>query len=260
MTRLAVLLTVVGAQSAVAASPSVAVLDFTVIGGDERLGSVYADRLAARLEQRGVVVITQQTISSMLSLERQRQLLGCGTEATSCVAELAGALGSSYLMIGQVARVGSSVSLNVRAVRSNDGSTVSSSAKTVGSEEAALSAMTEAADAFVFALDPTLAQPKVAPWVVTGLGAAATGVGLVFIARVIEANQTLRGPIRPDFSIEDANALATARKPEQPLGIALVSVGGAAVVSGIVWWALTREPRLAMALFTHSGASWLALW
>ena len=85
------------------AAPTAAILDFGVVGGDARLGTVYAERFATRLDQRGVKTSTQQAMSSMLSLERQKQLLGCADDSASCMAELAGALGSTYLTVGQVA-------------------------------------------------------------------------------------------------------------------------------------------------------------
>ena len=52
-----------------AALPSVAILDFGVVGGDAQLASVYAERFATRLDQRGVKATTQQSVSSLLSLE-----------------------------------------------------------------------------------------------------------------------------------------------------------------------------------------------
>lgn len=238
---------------------SVAVVDFEVIGGDVRLGGVYAERLASHLEDRGLKVITQKTIRSILSVERQKQLLGCGEEASSCLTELAGALGSTHLMLGQVAKVGSSFTVNVRAVRSDSGATISSTSKTVGSEEASLDAVSEAADAFAFTLDPTLAKPRVAPLLVAGLGLATAVAGSVFLFRVADANATLRGPVKADLSVDDAFKLANARAPEQPLGIALVAVGASALVSGIVWWAISRSPRLAVAL-DFVGPTWLASW
>lgn len=246
--------------TAYAAPPSVAVTDFTIVGADARLGSVYAERLATRLDNRGFKVMTQQTLQSLLSVERQKQLLGCSEEASSCVAELAGALGSTYLMLGQVAKVGSSFTVNVRAVRSADGSTQFSTATTVGSEEAALTAVSEAADAFVYTVDPSLAKPNVVPWVVAAVGAATAGAGAVFMVRVAEANAVLRGPVRDDLSVEAAFALSQARAPEQTIGISLIAVGGTALVSGIVWWALSRSPKLNTASTAPTGRSWLAYW
>jgi TolB-like protein len=258
--RSSLLLAVSLSVTAFAEPPTVAVVDFEVVGGDARLGAVYAERLASHLEDRGLKVVTQQTIRSILTVERQKQLLGCGDDSSSCLTELAGALGSSYLMLGQVARVGASFTVNVRAVQSASGATVSSTSKTVGSEEASLVAVGEAADAFVFTLDPTLARPLVAPWLVAGLGAATAAAGLVFLFRVADANATLRGPVRADFSVDDAFKLAQARAPEQPVGIALLVGGGAALVTGIVWWALGRSPRLAVALSHFVGPTWLASW
>ena len=246
--------------TAFAEPPSVAVIDFEVIGGDARLGPVYSERLASNLEDRGVKVITQQTIRSVLSMERQKALLGCSDDGSSCLMELAGALGSTYLMLGQVAKVGASYTVNVRAVLSASGATFSSTSKTVSSEEASLGVVSEAADAFVFAIDPSLAKPRVAPWVVAGLGAASAIAGSVLLARVAEANSILRGPVRADLSIDDAFKLAQARAPEQPIGIGLLAAGGAAIATGIIWWALSLSPRLSVALSPFKETRWFAYW
>jgi hypothetical protein len=258
--RWCVLLALIFSAAALAEPPSVAVIDFEVVGGDARLGSVYSERLASNLEDRGVKVITQQTIRSVLSMERQKALLGCSDDASSCLMELAGALGSTYLMLGQVAKVGSSYTVNVRAVLARSGTTVSSTSKTVAAEEASLGVVSDAADAFVFALDPTLAKPRVAPWVVTGLGVATAAVGSVFLVRVAEANALLRGPVRPDLSIDDAFKLAQARAPEQTVGIGLLVAGGAALATGIIWWAIGLSPRLSVALSPFAGTRWFAYW
>ncbi|MEW5740825.1 MAG: FlgO family outer membrane protein [Myxococcota bacterium] len=248
------------ALSASASPPSIAVVDFTVVGSDARLGEVFAGRLASRLEERGAKVITQQTVRSLLSNERQRQLLGCAEEGTNCIAELAGALGSTYLGLGQVAKVGGSYTVNVRIVRSADGSTVSSLSKTVGSEDATLDAVTDAADAFIVTLDPTLAKPPVLPWVVTGVGAAAVIAGSVLMVRVADANIRLRGPVTPELSIEAAEQLARERAPEQVVGISLLVTGGVAIATGIIWWALSRNPRLTAWLVPTPGPGRLVWW
>jgi TolB-like protein len=258
--RVSLLLCTALATSAFAEAPSVAVVDFMIVGGDARLGSVYAERLAARLGDRGLKVVTQDTIRSMLSLERQKQLLGCAEDTGSCAAELAGALGSTYVLLGQVAKVGSSFSVNVRAVRSADGSTVSSTSKTTASEDAALAMLNDAADAFVFTLDPTLSRPSVGPWVVAGIGVATAAVGAVFIGRVASTNALLRGAVREDLSIDDAFSRAKAASIEQPIGISLLATGGAAIVTGIVWWALSRSPRLSTALAPFFEQPWFAFW
>ncbi len=243
------------------AAPTAAILDFGVVGGDARLGTVYAERFATRLDHRGVKTSTQQAMSSMLSLERQKQLMGCSEDADtgSCMAELAGALGSTYLAIGQVAKVGSAWQVNVRTLSTKTNTTFTSFSQTVATEGAVLDAITDAADSFIFALDPRLAKPRVAPWVVAGLGFGAAAAGSVFLFRVGEANAKLRGPIDVAFTPSDAVALANARASEQIVAIGLLVGGGLALGGGLLWWALGGKQRVTLALGPAS-ISVMALW
>lgn len=71
--------------------------------------------LALRMTETGLVrVTTPADVAAVLGLERQRQLLGCGE--SSCVAELAGALGARALVTGELAEVGDVLQLSVRVL------------------------------------------------------------------------------------------------------------------------------------------------
>jgi hypothetical protein len=62
----------------------------------------------------GVEVITEREIAAVLSLERQKTMLGCTSEA--CMAELGGALGCDRLVTGDLARLGESWLVHLRLV------------------------------------------------------------------------------------------------------------------------------------------------
>jgi hypothetical protein len=73
------------------------------------------ETLSGEVRRRaGVEVITQREISAVLSLERQKEMLGCTTDA--CMAELGGALGCDRLVTGDVARLGESWLVHLRLV------------------------------------------------------------------------------------------------------------------------------------------------
>jgi TolB-like protein len=59
-------------------------------------------------------VLSRSDIRGILSLEAEKQLLGCATDSESCMAELAGALGADYLVNGTVSRIEGSVLLSLR--------------------------------------------------------------------------------------------------------------------------------------------------
>lgn len=65
-------------------------------------------------KQSRAEVITQREIASILSLENQKAMLGCQTDA--CMAELGGALGTDRLVAGDLAKLGESFLLHLRVV------------------------------------------------------------------------------------------------------------------------------------------------
>lgn len=248
---LPLLLTVAASASA---APRLAALDFTVIGLDQNLGSFYAEHLSVRLEARGLHVVTQRDIATVLSLERQKQLLGCADDSSSCMAELAGALGVDAIATGQVAKVGQSFQVNLRILSSRDASALFVFSKLVKSEEELLEALNEAGEQIVEKLAPdqagaVAATPSPAevdasaprspvragPWIVVGLGGAAAVVGGVLLGRVAGANAQLNGAPSADFTPAMADQLARSASVEQWIGIACVAVGVAAVAGGLAW-------------------------
>jgi hypothetical protein len=89
-------------------------------------GEGIADKTAASLteavasqirKQPGILLITQSEITSLLSHERQKSLLGCQTD--SCLAEIGGALGVARLATGDVAKLGTSFLLNLKLLDVN---------------------------------------------------------------------------------------------------------------------------------------------
>ena len=93
---------------ALSASPRVAVMP--VASGEGvpgRTAEAVTDAVAAQVRRYGgVEVITQKEILAVLSLEQQKQMLGCQTD--SCMAELGGALGVDRMVSGDLAKLGES--------------------------------------------------------------------------------------------------------------------------------------------------------
>ncbi len=80
----------------------------------------YTDFLAERLTREGFKVVTPREISTALGLERQKQLLGCPEDATSCLAEVANALGVDGIVIGDAARVSGRYQVTLKIVASSN--------------------------------------------------------------------------------------------------------------------------------------------
>ncbi len=104
-----------------AAPLKVAAPDFTFVGLDPTLGAVFQDRFLGRLGSPELQVTTQRDVQQLLGLERQRELLGCTTTSTSCIAELAGALGVDAVLTGSLARSDSGFIVSLRVLRSKVG-------------------------------------------------------------------------------------------------------------------------------------------
>lgn len=85
--------------------PRVLVLDLAHVGVDAeaaRLVSGIVASLAA--ENRDINVVTSADLRAMLDLEATTQALGC--DATSCLAEVAGAVDASFIVYGDLGKLG----------------------------------------------------------------------------------------------------------------------------------------------------------
>jgi hypothetical protein len=99
-----------------AAPPKLAVLQ--VVNGEgvpQSTAAAITEAVVAEVRRQShAEVITQREISSILSLEKQKAMLGCETDA--CMAELGGALGTDRLVAGDIAKLGESFLLHLRVV------------------------------------------------------------------------------------------------------------------------------------------------
>src|SRR5512133_3884096 len=104
------------AAALAAAPPKLAVLQ--VVNGEGVPSSTAAaitEAVVAEVRRQSKAeVITQREIASILSLEKQKAMLGCETDA--CMAELGGALGADRLVAGDMAKLGESFLLHLRVV------------------------------------------------------------------------------------------------------------------------------------------------
>ncbi|HVO21299.1 MAG TPA: hypothetical protein VMU15_18700 [Anaeromyxobacter sp.] len=79
----------------------------------EKSASLLTETLAAELRQQtGGDVVTPRDLGNALSLEKQKQMLGC--QSDSCMAEIAGAFGADQLLVGDVAQLGESLLAQIR--------------------------------------------------------------------------------------------------------------------------------------------------
>lgn len=88
-----------------------------VVGLDPKIGDFLTEHVAQQMKLAGVDIITQREMASLLGLERQKQLLGCSDASSSCMAELASALGADGVLLGDLARFGGRIQINSRSSR-----------------------------------------------------------------------------------------------------------------------------------------------
>lgn len=131
--------------SVVGAAPTLASPDFSTLNVSGEVARFCNEHLAQQLATRGVQVTTARQISAALGLERQKQLLGCGEDASSCIAELASALGVDGMVLGDLGRLGTKFQVNLRVTRSSDGKVIATWSRSVNREDDLLEALTDAA-------------------------------------------------------------------------------------------------------------------
>ena len=102
-----------------------------------------ADVLA---DQQGLQVVTSQDIATLLGMERQKALVGCAEGSTSCMAELANALGADATLTVNLARFDDGGFHGIaKLISSQSGQTLSSVSIDAKNERKLLEALRRAA-------------------------------------------------------------------------------------------------------------------
>lgn len=126
-----------------------AVPAFSPVNVTPEVAAFYSEHFASNLAINGAGVITQKQMQTLLGLERQKQLLGCATDAESCLAELSNALGVDAVVQGEVGKFGSSFQLNVKIIDARTAKPLSILSERVSSEEKVLDLLADEAPRMV---------------------------------------------------------------------------------------------------------------
>lgn len=226
-----------------AAPHKLAVPEWSTVNISPELASFYAGEVARVLRTQGFEVISARDIATLLGLERQKQLLGCGENVGSCMAELGAALGCDAIVTANLARLDSTFQGSLRLVSSRDGATLADEPVRASGERALAEALEEAAVKLAQKLRPPAAGSGGArrfSWIPLVAGAAlGAGAGVAF--GFSGANYAkIPGTDEPT-----AVALARDGKALQVSGWALAGVGAAALVgAGVLFLAGGDAPPL----------------
>ena len=251
------------------AKPRLVVLALDSGGGIEPavVSSLSEAVAAAAARTQLFEVTTQKDISTLLGLERQKQLLGCSDEAQSCLAELAGAIGARFVVSGSVTRLGDAYQLNLQTLDTVRTQTLGRSTR-IASDLGRLQSLLPAAFAEASATPAPVPPSNVVPVVLMGAGAAAAvAAGVIFFqsySREQSAVSELQlAKDQPTLQLKPASYYegeANAVKQQRIISAAVL-VGG--VVLAGVGIALYRSPdsgtRVAL-VPSGNGAALVGVW
>lgn len=150
--------------------PSVAVFPLEAATGvSEPTARVVTDALVEQVRDAKAFskVVSAKEIETLVAFERQRQMMDCND--TSCMTEIAGALGVDFILVGSVAHLGDSFILNAKLLSCRTATTAASDSRRMKgeNEETLLDAIAPTVrklmdDAGLARVDPPVSAPSVA--------------------------------------------------------------------------------------------------
>jgi hypothetical protein len=145
--------------AAAPAQPKLAIGALSTVKAPPELATFAAEHLAEELRGRGFQVTTAGDMTAVLGLERQKQLMGCSDASSSCLAELASALGVDDILGGQLAKLGDGLQLDLKVLSANNGARLAGFSEHLKDEGQLIDALKRAAIEFARALAPTAKSP-----------------------------------------------------------------------------------------------------
>jgi hypothetical protein len=207
-------------------------------GVDPEIASSLSEAIAAEAGRIGTFeVSTQKDLVTLLGIERQKQLLGCGEESTSCQLELAEAVGARFLLSGSLVKLGNTWQLNLQTLDTRRAAPVGRSTR-LASDLEAIRAQLPWALAEATGTPAPRSPSRVVPttlMVAGGVGVLAGGVlGLLAYTREQASVAELRVPgatLRTvDYYVAEKRAVDATRLA----AIISAGVGAALVVTGVL--------------------------
>lgn len=119
---------------------------FTGVNVDEKVATFFSEHFAQKLSLQGISVMSPSEVSALVGLERQKQLMGCGEDSSSCLAELANALGADGVITGSIGKFGNTFQVNIKVLSAANASALSIISKKAYGEEELLTLLDDAAE------------------------------------------------------------------------------------------------------------------
>jgi hypothetical protein len=210
-------------------------------GVDQSVTGPMTEALAGELGRRGFFeVVSQRDMSTLLGLDRQKQLMGCSEESTSCISELSGALGARFVMNGTVARLGEAYQLTLTTLDSQKAQPLGRStrlAKDLGTLQATIPWAIAEATATPMPPPPS----HLLPYSLIGAGGAAIVFGGVWGMVALSNESQLSGELQAGQkgalltqTRADYEARASAVGRNKIISLAAVGAGAALLITGLL--------------------------
>ncbi len=227
--------------SAAPAKAKVAVTSLASAGDvDAKVAAAMTEAVTAEIDARGYYeAISSGEIATLLGVERQKQLLGCGEDSTSCVTEIASALGAPFVMSGSLTKLEGIFQLNLQLIDSQRSRTVGRSTK-IARDFEGLRGLIPYAVAEVCGTPLPPPPSRVLPIALVSVGGAAMIGGGVLGLLALTAEATLKGELGDAASKAKLNPASTYRERfasaalQRTLSLVGLLAGVALVAGGIV--------------------------
>lgn len=239
------------------ATPKMAATPFVTVGLPAERGELLAEHFATRLLEQGLQITTPRDIATVVGLERQKELLSC-SDGSLCVAELAGALGVTEIVTGDVAKLDVGYQVVVKVLEAKSGRARFAKTARVDSEKE-LFEMLDAWAPLVAGKAPPRNWTPIIPVVA---GAISGGVGAGFMASSNASLLQLQQRGGMALSYEQAVTSRDQGSRDQAIGVGLVAGGGAAMIAGLVWLIVSTPsaPPTAMVVPSPNGLAIVGVW
>ena len=237
---------------ALAAAPvSVSTASLKTVNIEPKLGAFFTEHFTQQLSlQPGLKVISADDVAAVLGLERQKELLGCPETSSSCLVELAGALGVDVIVIGTIASVGSGYTVNLRVLAAGNASNLAVvSERATGGDDALLELLAVAAQRIAREVRVAHGAPgtpievplvQQAPplrskaWIPAVIGVAALVAGVTLLVLANNSATRVSAGDRNIMTVEMLDHAISVGRTQAELCVVMMSVAGAAAVAAVL--------------------------
>jgi len=173
-------------------------------------------------------VVGQSDVTAMIGFEAQKKLIGCGEQEGSCLAELGGALGARYLLVGTLGKLGNVLRLDLKLIDTTKSMVLRRQGASVASADE-LAPAAQRAVALLIGVEGSAPGSRFAmpSYVLGGAGVLALGAGAVLNVVALGFNSA-----KQDMTFSEATAARQTAQTELWAGGGLMIGGAVALAAG----------------------------